>query len=94
MHGHTHAVRDTLLMLVVQLVFRTILVLRRWNYLIRISGKELTNAGCSFLATPRRPPLRAAMHMNASRHLQREYRRTTDRTSYNRPSPDDGMAHG
>jgi hypothetical protein len=31
MHSHTHALRDTLLMLVVQLIFRAVLVLRRWN---------------------------------------------------------------
>jgi hypothetical protein len=32
MRSHIHALRDTLLMLVVQLVFRAMLVLRRWNY--------------------------------------------------------------
>jgi hypothetical protein len=32
MDSHIHAMRDTLLMLVVQLVFRAMLVLRRWNY--------------------------------------------------------------
>jgi hypothetical protein len=32
MHSRIHALRDTLLMLVVQLIFRAMLVLRRWNY--------------------------------------------------------------
>jgi len=32
MHSHIHALRDTLLMLVFQLIFRAMLVLRRWNY--------------------------------------------------------------
>jgi hypothetical protein len=32
MPSRIHALRDTLLMLVVQLVFRAMLVLRRWNY--------------------------------------------------------------
>jgi hypothetical protein len=32
MDSHIHGMRDTLLMLVVQLVFRAMLVLRRWNY--------------------------------------------------------------
>jgi len=44
--------------------------------------------------TPRRPPLPAATHMNAALHPQRASRRTTDRTSYNQPSPDDGIPHG
>ena len=43
--------------------------------------------------TLRRPPLPTATHMNATLHPQRAYRRTTDRTSYNQPSPDDSMAH-
>jgi hypothetical protein len=42
MHSHTHALRDTLLMLVVQLVFRAILVLQRWNYLIQNFRFELS----------------------------------------------------
>jgi hypothetical protein len=42
MRSHLHAVRDTLLMLVVQLAFRAILALRRWNYLIRNFRFELS----------------------------------------------------
>src|SRR4029077_11656784 len=43
--------------------------------------------------TLRRPPLPTATRMNAILHPQRAYRRTSDRTSYNQPSLDDGMAH-
>jgi hypothetical protein len=42
MDSHIHELRDTLLMLVVQLVFRAMLVLRRWNYLIRNFRFELS----------------------------------------------------
>jgi len=43
--------------------------------------------------TLRRPPLPKATRMNATLHPQHAYRRTSDRTSYNQPSPDDGMTH-
>jgi len=32
MDSNIHALRDTLLMLVIRLIFRAMLVLRRWNY--------------------------------------------------------------
>ena len=51
--------------------------------LIRISAKNLASLGFNFQVRPRRPPLRATTHMNATPHPRREYRRTTYRTSCN-----------
>jgi hypothetical protein len=81
-----------LVMQVVKLVFRTILMLRRSDYFNLDIGKELTKEGFNFLAMPRRLPLRAATHMNATLHRQCAYHRTTGRTSNSESWRDEGMA--
>ena len=51
-----------------------------------------TLCGFAVCLTPRRLPLRAATHMNATLHPQRAYRRTTDRISNSESWRDEGMA--
>jgi hypothetical protein len=51
-----------------------------------------TIRGFAVCPTPRRLPLQAAMHRNATLHPQRAYRRTTDRISNSESWRDEGMA--